>query len=167
MSTSTEKPSVTPGLFARIAKTFGQMLRRTDPIVQEHLHKKIMEEPPKPAAEEPSSPPEKTAAELLLEQAMNEMLTGAAPKTIHIVYTEDQLAAVDLRLPRPKAEYINGLSKLHGVSAGSIINGLLERTPMGELTHIAITLRDAQREHAKEQAAKLTQTTKQPQGDQP
>lgn len=168
MTSSTKKQGLTPSMLSRVAKTFAAMLQRTDPIVHEHVRMQ-MQDPPKPApAPEPPppapAPREKTPVELLLEQALREA-TAPDPTTKHIVYTEDQLAAVDLRLPKPKADYINGLSKIHGVSPGSIINGLLERTPMGELTHIALTLREAHQRHIQEQTAKLTQTP-QPQGDQ-
>jgi hypothetical protein len=169
MTSSTEKQGLTPSMISRVAKAFVAMVQRTQTEHAEAIVAEIMQDPPKPPAEPPAAPTaprEKTSVELLLEQALREA-TVPDPTTKHIVYTEDQLAAVDLRLPRPKAEYINGLSKLHGVSPGSIINGLLERTPMGELTHIAITLRDAHQKHIQEQTAKLVQTPKQPQGDQP
>lgn len=171
MSSSTQKPGLSPSLFSRVTKTFVGMMRRTDPIVQEAVRKQILQDPPAaaPAPESEASAPapqEKTAVEILLEQALKEAI-ALEPATKHIVYTDDQLATVEMRLPRPKADYIVGLSKLHNVSVGSIINGLLERTPMGDLTHIAITLREAHRECIQAQVAKLTQTPKQPQGDQP
>ncbi|MNU19747.1 transcriptional repressor DicA [compost metagenome] len=102
-----------------------------------------------PAPVNPPLPPSKLETEMSTTQLLLKGILEPE-KQVALRYDREQLAPVELYLPKSKVAFIDGLAQEHKVSVGTILNNLLEHTSMGELVGIAVAMGKLQVEPTKE-----------------